>query len=255
MLRTVVVVLALIVAGGWAWGADMAFRELSVSSAGGDVRVRCYSAPGDAPRPVIVLLHGASGFAPFSRHYESYAGALVPQGFRICAVLYYSADDARIVADRDRSDRGTLFQRRFIDWVGTIHGVVDRLSSLPTTEQGAIGILGFSQGAYLAVAVAGTNRNVKALAEFYGGFPFSLENQITQLPATLIVHGESDTVIPVQEAHAMEAVARARATSYTMKLYPGAGHGFDVQADEPQAVDARRQVVDFFVRNLKAIPK
>jgi carboxymethylenebutenolidase len=256
MLRTVVVVLALINASAGAWGgADMAVREWSVPGPGGGVRVRCYSAPGDDPRPVIALLHGASGFARFSRHYESYAEALVPQGLRICAVLYYSADDARIVADRDRSDSGTLFQRRFMDWVSAIHDVVDHLSSLSTTERGAVGILGFSQGAYLAVAVAGTNRNVKALAEFYGGFPFSLENQITQLPATLIVHGESDTVIPVQEAHAMEAIARARATNYTMKLYPGAGHGFDVQADEPQAVDARAQVVEFFVRNLKAIPK
>jgi carboxymethylenebutenolidase len=255
MPRTVVIALALITASACAWGADMAVRELSVSSPGGDVRVRCYSAPGDGPLAVVVLLHGASGFAPFSRHYESYAEALVPHGFRICAVLYYSADDARIMADRDRSESGTLFQRRFMDWVSTIHGVVDRLSNLPTTERRAIGILGFSQGAYLAVAVAGTNRNVKALAEFYGGFPFSLESQITQLPATLIVHGESDTVIPVQEAHAMEAVARARATNYTIKLYPGAGHGFDVQADDPRALDARRQAVDFFVRNLKANPK
>jgi carboxymethylenebutenolidase len=138
-----------------------------------------------------------------------------------------------------------------MDWVGAIHGAVDRLHDLPTTERGAIGILGFSQGAYLAVAVAGTNRNVKALAEFYGGFPFSLESQITRLPATLIVHGESDTVIPVQEAHALEAIARARATSHAMKLYPGAGHGFDVQADDPRALDAREQTVAFFVRHLK----
>jgi len=255
MLRTVAVALALIVASAGAWGADLVVRELSVPGPGSAVRVRCYSAAGDDPRPVIVLLHGASGFAPFASHYESYAEALVPHGLRICAVLYYSADDARIVADRARSDSGTLFQRRFMDWVGAIHGAVDHLSGLPTTERGAIGVLGFSQGAYLAVAVAGTNRNVKALAEFYGGFPFSLENQITQLPATLIVHGESDTVIPVQEAHAMEAIARTRAMNYTMKLYPGAGHGFDVRADDPQAIDARAQVVDFFVRSLKANPK
>jgi len=251
MLRTVVVCLALITASACASGADLTVRELTVSGPAGDVRVRCHSAPGDDPRPVVVLLHGASGYAPFSRHYDSYAEALVPHGLRVCAVLYYSAEDARVIADGHRSEKATLFQRRFMDWVGTIRSVVDHLGGLPITERGAIGVLGFSQGAYLAVAVAGIDRNVKALAEFYGGFPFSLEGQISQLPATLIVHGESDTVIPVQEALALEAVARARATSTTMKLYPGAGHGFDSQPDDPQAIDARRQVTHFFVRQLK----
>lgn len=255
-MRRTVVSLALVVASACASGAeDLTVREMSVSSAVGDVSVRCYAAPGDSPRPVVVLLHGASGFAPFSGHYESHAQALVPHGVRVCAVLYYSTDDAAVMADRQHAERATLFQRRFMDWLRTIRGVVDHLGGLPTTEPGAIGVLGFSQGAYLAVAVAGTHRGVKALAEFYGGFPFALESQISQLPATLIVHGEADTVVPVQEAHAMEAVARMRATSYAIKLYPGAGHGFDVQADDPRAVDARKQVVDFFVRHLKARSK
>ena len=252
MWRTIVS-LALIAAGACASAADLIVGERSVP--GGDVAMRCYSAAGDGPRPMVVLLHGASGFAPFARHYESYAAALVPQGLRVCAVLYYSADDVAVVADRQRAERATLFQRRFMDWLGAIRGAVDHLAGLPTTEPGRIGVLGFSQGAYLAVAVAGTHRSVKALAELYGGFPFALEGQISQLPATLIVHGEADTVIPVQEAHALEAVARARATSYAIKLYPGAGHGFDVQADDPRAADARTQVVEFLVRHLKGATK
>ena len=247
--------LALSLASACAAGADSTVRERSVSTAAGDVAVRCHSAPGDGPRPVVVLLHGASGFAPFARHYESHAEALVPHGLRVCAVLYYSTEDAATMADRQRADRATLFQRRFMDWLRAIHGVVDHLGGLSTTEPGAIGVLGFSQGAYLAVAVAGTHRSVKALAELYGGFPFALESQISRLPATLIVHGEADTVVPVQEAHAMEAIARTRATTYSIKLYPGAGHGFDVQADDAQAIDARKQVVDFLVRHLKPSSK
>ena len=113
-----------------------------------------------------------------------------------------------------------------------------------------MGVLGFSQGAYLAVGVAGTNRRIKALAEFYGGFPGPLESQITQLPATLIVHGESDTVIPVQEAHALEAAAKLRTTSVATKLYAGAGHGFDLTSDDPSAVAARKATIDFFVSHL-----
>jgi carboxymethylenebutenolidase len=56
-------------------------------------------------------------------------------------------------------------------WLATINDVVDQLSKLPITESESMGVLGFSQGGYLAVGVAGTNRRIKALAEFYGGFP------------------------------------------------------------------------------------
>jgi dienelactone hydrolase len=118
-----------------------------------------------------------------------------------------------------------------------------------------VGVLGFSQGAYLAVGIAGTNRRIKALAEFYGGFPGPLESRITQLPPTLIVHGESDTVIPVQEAHAMEAAARLRTTSLTIKLYAGAGHGFDALKDDASAAAVRKETIEFFVRHLSRAGK
>src|SRR5581483_11660396 len=109
-------------------------------------------------------------------------------------------------------------------------------------------------GAYLAVAAAGTNQRVKAVAELYGGVPSLVEKRISRLPATMILHGEDDTVVPVREAHAMEAFAKAKATSYVAKIYPGAGHGFDSQQTEA-ALDARRRTVEFFVGQLSGSPK
>jgi carboxymethylenebutenolidase len=249
-MRELAIALSLALAGTSARGAELALRELSVAGSSGDVQVRCYSTLDAGALPVVVLLHGASGFGPFSRHYESYAESLAAEGFRTCAVLYYSPSDSRVMAGGNQTAKSTLFGERFMAWLATINDVVDELSKLPIVERESIGVLGFSQGAYLAVGVAGTNRRVKALAEFYGGFPGPLENQITQLPATLIVHGESDTVIPVQEAHAMEAAAKLRTTSVATKLYPGAGHGFDVTAGDPSAVAARKETIDFFVRHL-----
>jgi carboxymethylenebutenolidase len=249
-MRDLALALSVMLAGTSALGADLALHELSVASRGGDVPVRCYSVPGSGALPVVVLLHGAGGFVPSSRHYESYAKSLAAEGFRTCAVLYYSASDSSVLAGPDQTARSTLFQKRFMAWLATINDVVDGLSKLPVTESESMGVLGFSQGGYLAVGVAGTNRRIKALAEFYGGFPGPLENQITQLPPTLIVHGESDTVIPVEEAHTMEAAAKLRTTSVATKLYAGAGHGFDIKADDPRAVAARKETIDFFVRHL-----
>ena len=255
MIRKFAIALAVMLAGMSALAAELALHELPVASRGGDVHVRCYSAPGSGALPVVVLLHGASGFVPFSRHYESYAKSLAEEGIRTCAVLYYSAGDSRVIAGSNQTARRTLFQKRFIAWLATINDVVDELSKLPIAKNESMGVLGFSQGGYLAVGVAGTNRRIRALVEFYGGFPGPLENQITQLPATLIVHGESDTVIPVQEAHTMEAAAKLRTASVVTKLYAGAGHGFDVTADDPSAVAARRETIDFFVRYLRRNPK
>jgi carboxymethylenebutenolidase len=250
-MRELAIALSVLLAGTAAHGAELALHELSVASRGGDVQIRCYSTPGSGALPVVVLLHGASGFVPFSRHYESYATSLAAEGIRTCAVLYYSAGDSSVLSGRDQTARSMLFQTRFMAWLETINDAVDALSKLSITENESMGVLGFSQGGYLAVGVAGTNRRIKALAEFYGGFPGPLENQITQLPATLIVHGESDTVIPVEEAHMMEAAAKLRTTSVATKLYAGAGHGFDVTADDPRAVAARREAIDFFVRHLR----
>jgi dienelactone hydrolase len=250
VMRKLAISLALTVAATSAPGAELALQQVSVASRGGDVQVRCYSVPGAGALPAVVLLHGASGFGPFSRHYESYAESLAAAGFRTCAVLYYSASDSRVLAEGSQTEKSALFGKRFMAWVATINDVVDGLSKLPIVEPESLGILGFSQGAYLAVGVAGTNRRIKALAEFYGGFPGPLENQITQLPPTLIVHGESDTVIPVQEAYVMEAAAKLRTTSVATKVYTGAGHGFDVPAGDPNAVAARKETIDFFVRHL-----
>ena len=49
----------------------------------------------------------------------------------------------------------------------------------------------------------------------------------------------------------MDAAARLRATSVATKLYPEAGHGFDIKADDPSAVAARKETIDFFVRHCR----
>ena len=89
-MRALAIALLLTLACAPVPGAELALHELSIASRGGDVKVRCYSASGSGALPVVVLLHGASDFVPFSRHYESYAKSLAAEGFRTCAVLYYT---------------------------------------------------------------------------------------------------------------------------------------------------------------------
>jgi carboxymethylenebutenolidase len=115
-----------------------------------------------------------------------------------------------------------------------------------------VGLLGFSQGGFLAVAVAGANPKVQALVEFYGGVPTIVKHPITRLPPTFILHGEADEAVPVQEAYALETFVQTRAPSYAMKLYPGAPHGFDFELGGANSIDAKQRVVAFFAAHLRA---
>ncbi|WP_336492611.1 alpha/beta hydrolase family protein [Methylobacterium nigriterrae] len=46
------------------------------------------------------------------------------------------------------------------------------------------------------------------------------------MPPTLILHGASDPIVPVSQAHAIEHLLRQQGTRYEIRIYPGQGHGF-----------------------------
>ena len=48
-----------------------------------------------------------------------------------------------------------------------------------------------------------------------------------RLCPTLILHGEDDAIIPVSEAHYLQKMLEDKKIPHEIKIYPGAGHGFD----------------------------
>jgi dienelactone hydrolase len=219
-------------------GSELRVRDLVVPHKGNPVPMRCYGTDDEKPRPLIVLLHGAGGFARYAAHYESHAAALVARGYRVCAVFYAEGEEGR-----------------FDDWVAAASAAIDHLSGIATTKPGGVGLLGFSRGGYVAVAVAGINPKVRALVGFYGGVLPYAEHRPSRLPPTLILHGDADPVVPVQEAYALEELAKATAPSYVMKIYPGAGHGFDGLPNDSRARDARKRTLEFFATHLAGAGK
>ena len=47
-----------------------------------------------------------------------------------------------------------------------------------------------------------------------------------RLCPVLILHGEADSTIPVEEAYHLQQVLEQKRIPYEMQIYPGAGHGF-----------------------------
>lgn len=228
--------------------AEVGVNELAIPTRQGPVSTRCYAENDDARHPLVILLHGVSGFAAFQSAYESYAASLVAHGNRVCAVLYYTADDLKIMPKAKGQARQDYYAERFGVWVDAISDVIDDLSQQTDMKNGRIGLLGFSQGSFLAVAVAGANRRVDALAAAYGGIPTLAKERIAHLPPTLILHGDADKVVPVEEAYAAESFMQTRAPTVELKIYHGAKHGFE-GADEK---DARERMARFFGEHLKS---
>jgi len=108
-------------------------------------------------------------------------------------------------------------------------------------------LLGFSLGAFLALAVASVDPRVKAVVEFFGGLPEPFAKKLRRLPPTLILHGDRDQVVSVEEAEKLEKLLKEKKLPYEIKIYAGQPHGFT--GDDLK--DSLRRTTAFFGTHLK----
>lgn len=172
-------------------------------------------------------------------------------GYDVYAVQYYDVSDERIMHSLDRSARQDLFQRRLRSWIATVRAGIGYVAHQPTTDARRIGLLGFSNGALIAIGTAGLDRRVGAVVELYGAMPSALSGAIKRLPPTLILHGDADRVTGVERAYALERFLQQHSIAHAIHIYPGADHGFDADPASPDARDAERRTANFFDARLK----
>src|SRR5438270_265656 len=65
-----------------------------------------------------------------------------------------------------------------------------------------------------------------AVVDFFGGLPKEMKLFTRRLCPVLILHGEKDMTVPVEEAYHLQQLLEKKNIPYEMKIYPGAGHGF-----------------------------
>ncbi len=175
---------------------------------------------------------------------------LAAHGYNIYVVRYYDAADERAMRTLDRSGRWATFQQRLHSWIATVQASIGYAAQQPTTDARRIGLLGFSNGGFLAVGAAGFDRRISAVVEVYGGMPSALRDRIEHLPPTLILHGDADTVVPVDAAYVLARFLQQRAIAYAMHIYPGGAHGFDADPTSAYARDAQVRTLNFFQSRL-----
>lgn len=188
--------------------------------------------------PTILSLYGSGG---------DHAGMAGPatlfaeHGFAVYVIHYFDRTEHTEV-----NDKPTIL-RHFPAWGKAVWDAISHLEQQPEVDSKRIGLLGFSLGAYLALSEAAVDPRVQAVVEFYGGLPKEMKFFMRRLCATLILHGDADTTIPVQEAYDLRDLLEKKQVPYEMKIYPGIGHGF------PDVIwqDACERTLNFFQKHLR----
>ncbi len=184
----------------------------------------------------VIALHGSGGI----REGWSTQPATLMAGQGYCVFLLHFFERTGTV----RADYETT-HRHFPDWMRTIGDAITFAAQNPSVDANRIGLLGFSLGAFLALAVASVDPRVKAVVEFFGGLPEELQGA-PRMPPVLILHGEDDRVVSVSEAVKLQQLLERTGSAYEMKLYPGAGHVLNGL----QFMDAGRRAVQFLNKHL-----
>jgi len=187
---------------------------------------------GGAPDSLVVLVHGYGangedliGLAPYFQRVLPHAAFVAPdapesvpgvpfgrQWFAITRLdphlLAAGADSAAPVLDA------------FLD------AELERQGVAPSR----LALVGFSQGTMMALHV-GLRRAVPpvAILGFSGALVASerLPGEIRVRPPVLLIHGDSDPMVPVVAMHAAEAGLAAAGVPVASHVAPGLGHGID----------------------------
>jgi carboxymethylenebutenolidase len=222
---------------------------LTVPTADGPVAVKVYAVPGAAPRPTVLILHGLGGANP-EPGYTGFAEALAAAGLDAWLFSYYSPADQKIMFAPGRDAHLAVYTARMPVWAKKVGEIAD-FSRTRKSSSGRVGLLGLSNGGFLAVGAAALDRQVSAIVVFYGGIPGPLRDEIKHLPPLLALHGGADTVIPITEGRALVDRAKALGGEAELVVYPGVGHGFDFDERYDKAPEARARAITFLSEHLQ----
>ncbi|HEY1730639.1 MAG TPA: dienelactone hydrolase family protein [Terriglobales bacterium] len=216
--------------------SEVRTSNATFESSGHPVTVEQFLPAAPGKHRAVIALHGSGGIR--EGWSTQPATLMAGQGYSVFLAHYFERTGTV------RADYETT-HRQFPDWMRTIGDAITFAGQHASVDPNRIGLLGFSLGAFLALAVASVDPRVKSVVDFFGGLPEELQGA-PRMPPVLILHGEEDRVVPVSEAMKLQQLLERTGTPYEMKLYPGAGHVFNGL----QFMDAGRRAVQFLNKHL-----
>jgi len=209
-------------------------------SGGKDIRLDCFLPSANGQRfPAVIGLHGSGGG---HASMADPATLLAGQGFAVYVLHYFDRTGTTEIDGLQ-----TIF-RHFPVWMKTLWDAVSFVARQPQVDPERIGLLGFSLGAYLALSASAIDSRIQAVVEFFGGMPKEMRLFARRLCPVLILHGEQDKTVPVEEAYRLQQLLEKKQIAYEMQIYPGVGHGFTGEDRR----DAGLRTLAFLERHLAA---
>jgi carboxymethylenebutenolidase len=203
-----------------------------------------FFAPTDSGRhAAVVVLHGHGGLGDGRRSGTHHLARKLAESGYVAVVPHYFGSHK---PDRKNGQKNA---RSFSFWERAVSDTVGYAARRADVDPKRIGLMGTSLGSWVALSVAARDRRVSAVVEYFGGFPEWDELNPGRLPPVLILHGDADRDVPVQQAYNLEQILLGAGVEYQMHIYEGAGHGFR-GAD---AEDAFGRTLGFFDKHVKRV--
>jgi carboxymethylenebutenolidase len=246
LIQSAVAALALLAFAAPVSSAEIEGQKTMLPAKERQVHVTYFRAPGDAPRPAALLLHGAGGFDRRLTENSHYASMLANAGIDAYLVYYYSDLDEKLM-----SNGVDVFSDRYPSWAKLVGDLADYLETQKDSN-GKVGLVGFSNGGILASGASTLDPKITAAVIYYGTDPWPLGQPAKRFPPLLILHGDADQVIAVENGQQLAQEAKALGASVDLVIYPGESHGFGADFAKKNATDALNRTISFLKKELQS---
>ena len=171
----------------------------------------------DAKRPLLILLHGASG--PAAAFYQQQAHFFADHGYAVWMPHYF-----------DATPSGVPTTQNYQAWTDVVRALIKESRVIAGASGRSIFLLGYSLGASVALAAGSQGVAIDGIAEWYGSLPDDFFYRMKGMPPLLILHGQRDTNIPVFNAQQLTKLCDLRGLRCESHIYADQGHGFAGEA-------------------------
>jgi dipeptidyl aminopeptidase/acylaminoacyl peptidase len=206
--------------------------------------------------PAIVLLHGAGaetvppGF-PYSPEEMMPVGVyrdLTEQGFVSLGIFYFSQMPAAEENPDEYIASAGDIAVSMSSWREIINDGLAFLKAQPEVADDRIGLVGYSLGGRLALLCAAEVPEYEAVVGLSAS-TYDLDNLdavADALPPVLLLHGESDDMVSVEEAYKIRDLLEEAGVPHELVVIPGGDHTWR----EEQGEEGFERMVQFLKDNL-----
>ncbi len=219
---------------------------------GGRMRAAVFRPSGPGPFPVLVVFHGGGGI---TQRFLDWAGKFAGEGYVVLVGCWLGPfpefPPPLVICPLPITGDPNLQATK------TAVVLIEAARGLSGVRSNNLGLIGFSLGGTLATLVASSGVEVRAVVAIAGDLRRALSRvdarpieRVARLTAPgLLLHGEKDVTVDVEESILYEAAARAAGKTVEIFLYDNADHF--MMFDPATGEDVYRRSVAFLDRYLR----